>query len=288
MLRLNESVVTRSEGDMILLFYPCTGTMTRINRTGLMIWNLLKKGLDEKEITASFVKAFPGENPDNLAESVHNFLAMLAGQRYITGFEGEAAAPMYSEPPEMNNYPLYEMNSMRRVFTPGDALVPCDIPFADYRPGDIVIFYPNGRNTTGIVHRVISRTDGELTTMGDNNPVPDARKVTAGDFPALVTARIRPDGRRFEVKRGRPGMRQFRINRIRRFGHVAVAAMIRPLLPLMFWRRELKQGAEFDGIIQYYHNRVMIAKKTSCGVEFRPAWKKLLYKLPEKKVETEK
>ena len=114
------------------------------------------------------------------------------------------------------NVCIYSGNSMRRVFENGDLLKLEDIPFGDFRRGDIVAFFPAGTGASGIVHRVVSRTEKELTTMGDNNPGPDARKVMEKDMPRLVIERRSPDGKDIKVRRGAAGMLAFRINRARR------------------------------------------------------------------------
>jgi len=125
--------------------------------------------------------------------------------------------------------------SMRRVFTPGDVLVLREIPFADFRRGDIVAYGQGDR--PGVVHRLIRREDDKLILQGDNNDAPDARTVTAEDSPRLVIGRIPSGSRKVRlVARGQRGMIQFRCNRLRRFCRKATARLGRLLLG-RFWDR---------------------------------------------------
>jgi len=124
--------------------------------------------------------------------------------------------------------------SMRRVFTPGDVLVLREIPFADFRRGDIVAYGQGDR--PGVVHRLIRREDDKLILQGDNNDAPDARAVTAEDSPRLVIGRI-PSGSRNvrHVARGRRGLVQFRCNRLRRACRLAIIRLGRLLLGQRLW-----------------------------------------------------
>ena len=124
--------------------------------------------------------------------------------------------------------------SMRRVFAPGDVLVLREIPFADFRKGDIVA-YGYG-NKPGIVHRVIRRQGDKLFLQGDNNPAPDAHPVTAADSPRLVIGRIPSGSRRVHrVSRGSLGMLQYRCNRLRRACRLALIRLGRLLLGQRLW-----------------------------------------------------
>ncbi len=284
MIAVNEKVIARQDGEAYLLFDLGSGTMTEINETGYYIWKSLQAGLSEPEIVGKFRAASPKTPHDVLAESVHRFLAMLAGKRYISGFEGEVIPPQYGEGKKsLENLAIYDLNSMKHVFVPGDALILADIPFVAFRKGDIVAYYPNGKDKTGVVHRVIKRTKDTLMTMGDNNPSPDWWRVSPADFPKLVVAKIRPDGKEFAVARGMGGMRQFRINRFRYWTFRAAMRVIRYIQPLMFWRKEFTGQHEFDKTIQYYYKRRMVAKSENGVLEFTPAWNVFRYKMPKGK-----
>jgi len=124
--------------------------------------------------------------------------------------------------------------SMRRVFTPGDVLVLREIPFADFRRGDIVAYGQGDR--PGVVHRLIRREDDKLILQGDNNPAPDANPVTAEDSPRLVVGRIPSGSRRIHgVSRGHLGMVQYRCNRLRRACRLAAIRLGRLLLGQRLW-----------------------------------------------------
>ncbi len=284
MIAVNEKVIVRQYGEGHLLFDLATGTMTEINETGYYIWQYLKAGLNEPEIVGKFRAASPQTPHDVLAESVHHFLAMLAGKRYISGFEGEAIPPLYEDKKiSLENLAIYDLNSMKRVFVPGDALLLAEIPFVAFRKGDIVAYYPNGKDKAGVVHRVIKRTKDTLITMGDNNPSPDWWRISPADAPKLVVAKIRPDGKEFAVARGMGGLRQFHINRFLYWSQRILMRGIRFILPLMFWRKEFTGKHEFDKTIQYYYKRRMVAKSENGNLEFIPAWNILFYKLPKGK-----
>ncbi len=280
MIAVNTKVIARQDGGKYLLFDLTSGTMTEINSTGHYIWQYLKSGLNEAEIVAKFQVASPQTPLEDLENGVHSFLAMLAGKNYISGFEGEAQPPPYGEGiKSLDNQAIYDLNSMRRVFTPGDALLLSEIPFVAFRKGDIVAYYPDGTDKTGIVHRVIKRTKDTLITMGDNNPAPDWWRVSPADHPKLVTAKVRPDGKEFAVARGRDGWRQFRINRLRYWCFRIVMKIVRTLLPVMFWRKEFTSKYEFgENNAQYYYRRRLVAKKENGNLEFIPPWYILLYK----------
>ena len=126
--------------------------------------------------------------------------------------------------------------SMRRVFVPGDVLVLREIPFADFRRGDIVAYGYGDK--PGVVHRVIDRQDDKLFLQGDNNPAPDARPVTAEDSPRLVVGRIPSGSRRIHrVSRGRRGIVQYRCNRLRRACRLAIIRLGRLLLGQRLWNK---------------------------------------------------
>ena len=139
------------------------------------------------------------------------------------------------------NVCIYSGSSMRRVFENGDLLKLETIPFSDFRRGDIVAFFPGGTGSAGIVHRVVSRTEKELTTMGDNNPGADKHKVGEGDRPRLVVQRSTLDGTMRSVPRGRAGMLEFRINRARRLARLAIA------IPLRAIRKRLRKQSRKPG-----------------------------------------
>lgn len=282
MLIINDNVILRRDKNCCLLFDLNSGTMTKINQTGELIWQCLKQGLSEQQTVNLFKEKCPEIPSETLAEQIHHFLLLLAGKSYLYGFTEklttqDSGDELLALP---GNRAIYELNSMRRVFTPGDALILTEIPFSKFKTGDIITFYPNGENSTGIVHRIIKRNFNTLTTMGDNNPVPDQKKVTINECPKLVIAKIRPDGKYFKVFRGTCGWLQFIFNRLCYWQNHFIAKIIHPFLPWMFWRKTIDLTVEFDTVIQYYRKGELIAKRTGMQLEYQPKWRQLFYKLP--------
>lgn len=177
--------------------------------------------------------------------------------------------------------PVYTSTSMLMVFEPGDLLETDDnVPFQEIKPGDIIVFPSKSKAGVNIVHRVISRTEDGLVTMGDNNPGRDAYDVTPEQWIRLVTARIDRNGRRFTVSRGVAGMRQFRLHRCR-YKLLRLGGKVgRLLVPLMFWRRVPQKTKCFGDTVFYYSGGNVIAKKKAGVVRFTSRLWKLLYKIP--------
>lgn len=101
---------------------------------------------------------------------------------------------------------------MYRVFRNGDELFTEDAPFSDLIPGDIICFRNHRADT--VVHRIISRTETQITTQGDNNPLPDA-PVDADHYLGRV-ASFRRGKIILPAANGKEGMRRFRINQRKR------------------------------------------------------------------------
>ena len=148
----------------------------------------------------------------------------------------------------MNNF--YHGQSMLRVFRDGDVLLTEEIAGSSAKPGDIIIF--QGAAGKKIVHRVIRRDGEMLTTMGDNNSVPDSDPVDASSQLQLVTGYIHGRRRR-RISRGRAGMMTFRWNRFRRSLRAAGGRLLYPLrrifpgIPLAKCRvRRFKSVAHYE------------------------------------------
>ena len=187
---------------------------------------------------------------------------------------------MPSADAKLQRLPLYTSTSMLRVFTPGDCVETDEtIPFADLRVGDIVVFTSRSATADRIIHRIIRRTDDSLTTMGDNNPAPDAAPVTASQRPALAVAKVLPDGRRIPLSRGAAGMRQFRMNRLRYWTSRILSRIGRILEPLMFWRIKPHEAKQFGDDMVFYAFGRPVARKTAKGVRFTNPFWKLLFRV---------
>ena len=175
---------------------------------------------------------------------------------------------------------IYTSTSMLRVFSPGD-LVEVDetVPFDELRVGDIIVFPSQENPEKRIIHRIIGKTGGVLTTMGDNNPRPDKAPVTEGQGPSLAIARIRPDGKRLPLSRGASGVLQFRLNRCRYWAARALRRACILLEPMMFWRIRLTETRRFGDSTFYYAGGRAIAKKTDDGARFLRHYWRLIYKV---------
>ncbi len=279
MLKPDPGIVAREDAEGVLLFNPDNGGVSRLNSSGYFIWRCLAAGMDRAGILAELRKACGA--PDSAAQVLDSFLAGLAAGHFIEGYAGPAAPVAAIRREEPENRALYEMNSMFRVFSPGDALVLKAVPFAEIAPGDVIAFHPDRPRASGVVHRVIARDAESLRTMGDNNPRPDVRSVTAMEMPRLVVAKISPDNVRHEISRGNAGLRQFRRNRIRRAFRLFAGAVFRPLLPWMFWRIELGRPARKGKTIQYYYRRRLIAEGTGNAVRFTSPWYQFRFRVPD-------
>ena len=127
----------------------------------------------------------------------------------------------------LENKAFYTGKSMLREFTPGDLLETREIPFAEFRVGDVVAFRVPEPNAKGVVHRVIARGEDYLVTMGDNNMTPDAHRVVAADNPRLVVSRSPREGVVKRVWRGKAGRCVWWWHRLRKFIHRAFSAVWR-------------------------------------------------------------
>lgn len=167
---------------------------------------------------------------------------------------------------------------MMRVFVPGDAILLADVDFDDISPGDVVVFNASTPSQELTIHRVIARTADSLTTQGDNNAEPDT-PITRANNPRLAVRRILPNGTSQEILRSDGGLAQFRRNQRKRAMHRLASSLLRPLLPLMFWRIRLTETHIFGNEIHYYHNGKFIGRKAGNSLQFCPVWKILLYKI---------
>lgn len=177
------------------------------------------------------------------------------------------------------NY-IYHGNSMKRVFQAGDVPELREIPFHEFRRGDIVCFRrPDGAE---VIHRVYHTAPEALTTWGDNNLRPDPEPVRAEWNPRLA-AGFRRGGNRYALPRGHAGMRQFRFNRLR--------FHLRRLCGIPF--RFLARGARWWGIRQleyetfardrhYFYRGKPIARKRKNGpLEYRRWYYRLFFFIQE-------
>lgn len=173
-----------------------------------------------------------------------------------------------------NLWRFYRGRSMLALFRPGDYLVLEVVPFAQIRPGDVIVFRST-RSEAGeeaIVHRVVEGLPEGLRTRGDTNPRPDADLVTAAHFLGRVVA-LERRGRHIPVRGGQPGTREVRLilaaRWVRGVAWQAGLFLGRPLwrllrasrLPVLLWRpaiRRVRFAAKEGVIIKYIcHGRTV-------------------------------
>lgn len=176
------------------------------------------------------------------------------------------------------NY-IYHGNSMKRVFRAGDIPELREIPFHEFRCGDIVSFRrPDG---VEVIHRVRRVTPEALITWGDNNLRPDPEPVRADWNPRLAVG-FRRGGSAYRLPRGCAGMWQFRFNRLR--------FHLRRLCGIPF--RFLVRGARWWGIRQlecktfarerhyFYRGRPVARKRETGSLEYRRWYYRLFFFIP--------
>lgn len=174
---------------------------------------------------------------------------------------------------------IYNGDSMRRVFVPGDLIVARPIRFADVRKGDIVVCGIQTKKT--VVHRVVARDSIRCITMGDNNPAPDAVAQGASSKLFLAVQRI-PLGRRPRpLKNGASGYRQFLWNRLRRRIRLSlISPFFSFLLPMLFWRIALKgKKVSLDYTHWYWRGFLVAYEKPNGRIVFRSPILRLFFRL---------
>ncbi len=275
MLKINPDIILRADGDGAVLFTPDSGQIFRLNRSGLFIWQCVALGMTTAKIAEKIRQS--GAVANNVETGIADFLAVLAARKFVSGYTGVLPKVPEAMPDLPENRPIYDLTSMLRVFTPGDALVLKSVPFAALRVGDVIAFHPNGGGVPGVVHRIISRTDKTLHTMGDNNAGPDAVPVTALAMPQLVVTKVSRGNERQEIPGGADGRRQFRLNRVRRWLRITAGKIVRPLFLLMFWRIELEKNQNGE----YFYKRRLIAETYGNNVIFLSIWSKLRFRIAD-------
>jgi signal peptidase I len=115
---------------------------------------------------------------------------------------------------------IYNGESMKPLFKPGDILVVRDLISDKVRYGDVVIIRRENRPmglAENVVHRVIGVGPEYLITKGDNNPNPDTQLVTTENLVGLVIEFER-NGHIYKVKGGMLGLFYARIVHLNNLG----------------------------------------------------------------------
>ena len=208
---------------------------------------------------------------------------MLQNAGMLAGHAGSAAAP----PPEPAGEPeaaapagrLGVGNSMRGTFSSGDELRVEEIAATELRPGDVVMFTGSSGVNTG--HRIVGGRPGSWITMGDNNDRPDAEPFRPGRLATRITGKV-VRGEYFPIAGGPAGMRRFRLLRLRRAAHRALAALVNPLLRLLFWRPGPDHAVRFGAVTQYSRGDRLIGGRVNGIPVYAGLWRRFFYRLPEK------
>ena len=88
---------------------------------------------------------------------------------------------------------VVKSGSMHPTFDTGDVVVTISSKFDQPKVGDVVVAEPevNGQQLPAIAHRIIiEHPDGTFTTKGDNNPQPDAWRVSTEQIESVVLFKI--------------------------------------------------------------------------------------------------
>ena len=184
----------------------------------------------------------------------------------------------------MRDKVFYYGNSMRRVFQDGDLLINRPADFDELTPGDVIVFFSKEKKKV-VVHRVIAKADGAISTIGDNNDAPDPWRLTKENELFLVTARVDLQGKEFAISRGKAGLREFRRHRFRRFGRKICGRILHVIAGICFFRRELPEPVVFGKDICYYHRGKLVARRRKRGAIYFTHWGwKLVFRLPKEKI----
>lgn len=181
--------------------------------------------------------------------------------------------------PETQNEAVYTGNSMRGTFVPGETLILAETAFDTLQTGDVVAIF---ERSPYYVHRIIEKNADCAVTMGDNNPRPDALRLTRDSQFRLVTEVRGLDGIVRQIPGGEAGIAQFRRQqRKRRFA----ARMIRPFKPLKFLRLPANRETRFrDGTVQWSFGSIPIAARSPAGKTVYLHWsKRLFFRIPAQK-----
>lgn len=179
------------------------------------------------------------------------------------------------------NRRIYRGSSMLRVFVPGDILLGEKLAASQVEVGDIIAFDTPRETVT--VHRAIARTkDGQLRTMGDNNPCPDFAPVAPETEVLRILEVRRSDGRLEPVTRGKSGMAEFRRNRRSRWFRSELpryaAGVCRRLWP---FKRRLSDPVRFGKDEVFYIRRdTPVARRTADGqIHWYSPWYRVIYRI---------
>lgn len=276
-LELNQRTVFRRTGEFALLYDPDRKYTVSLNKTGIMIYELLRKFDDLETVLTEFA----GDDRDKRGD-VENFLRMLTNAGYLAGYDTPAEikpAVAQSVLPDEHKYCIG--NSMSGTFETGDRLEVCNCPPARLQRGDVISFL--SRNGIYVGHRIVGGRTGRWITMGDNNDRFDRHPVTLEQKPRLITGRVH-FGRYYPVAGGKAGMRHFYFVRFkRRCRRIGIAIVKTPVLLLQkccFWRKTPDRQTDFGKLIQYSYRGKVIGWKINGRIVYARHILRFSYRLP--------
>ena len=176
-----------------------------------------------------------------------------------------------------SSVPLYIGNSMYGVFVTGEKLETERVPFENLRIGDVTVVFSAERP---YVHRIVKIRQDGIVTMGDNNPVPDRKLLTADMEFERVVAAVSLKGRRRLIANGEAGMKLFRRNRFKRKIRIALNRFWHIAERFVFWRIKTTAAVVFGSEIHYYCGKIIVGRKSADGkISYHRKWKKLFFKI---------
>lgn len=276
MLKPAPGVILRNQGSAHYLFDVRQGLLLPVNAMAAHIWRMIQDSATEEQIIEQLQDAFGSHAPDCLAGDVRDFLMALQKKRLMQEDGKNADAPEVQRENARDGRPLYHYCGMFGVMRSGyDAIVTEDVPFAAIQPGDVVAIHPEGPCASGLLFRVVKRTQTELTVQGDAEPRSARRILREADAPQRVAAFVDPANCRHEIRSGKAGLRQFRWHRLCRIGR----ALRDWLVTAMPWRKFPQETMVVNGEERYFDHIRLVARRWSETIQYLPWWNFLRFKV---------
>ena len=84
-MKLNPFAVMAEQFDGTgLVFNPETNAAVSLNKTGVYLWNRLKEGASESEMTAGLLEKYSGVTEEQVAADVKAFLAEIRSRSLLS------------------------------------------------------------------------------------------------------------------------------------------------------------------------------------------------------------
>ena len=280
-IAVNARIIQRDINNQSFLVNPDRNRFFTLNKSGKKIWQSLISGTTWEKLCKQLPdKKYQEQLKEFLIELYKNSCIFLPPELNPPQIPDQTeSSPVVSAVHDKN---IVLGNSMIRTLSPGDLLITTPENFQNLKVGDVITF--EGIKNT--VHRIIRRnSDGSFITIGDNNDSHDDGCVTAGNFIALVVAKITRSGKKINVSRGKAGMVKYYINRSRRFFRVTAGKFVNLLLPAAFWRKTPDRSCRFGDIVQFYCGEKVIMWQIDNHFIYKKLIYKFLYRFPRKNIE---